>query len=54
MILEVVIVDGLVNEARKSRPIVLRQWCRERDVEGEVRELTLDSAEVLLVEDLTA
>ena len=54
MILEVVIVDGLVNEARQTRPIVLRQWCRERNVEREVRELTLDGAKVLLVEDLTA
>ena len=54
MILEIVVVERLVDEARESGPVVFGQGCGEGDVESEVGELTLDLTEVLFVEDLGA
>ena len=52
VILEVVVEDNLMDEARVAPPVVLGLRIREGDVEGEVGELTFDLAEVLFVEDL--
>ena len=52
MILQIVIVDDLMDEADVAGPVVFGLGVRERDVEAEVGELLLDLAEVLFVEDL--
>ena len=52
MILQIVVVDDLMDEADVAGPVVFGLGVRERDVEAEVGELLLDLAEVLFVEDL--
>ena len=52
MILQIVVVDDLMDEADVAGPVVFGLGVRERDVEAEVWELLLDLAEVLFVEDL--
>ena len=47
VVLQVVVVDDLVDEAGVAGPVVFGQGIREGDVVGEVRELLFDRLEIV-------
>ncbi len=54
MILQVVVENDLMDEARVARPVVLRLRLGEADVEFEIRKIFFNGLELILIEYLTA
>ena len=51
MVFEVIVQNHVMDETNRTSPVVLRQRIAQRNVEREVRELSLQFAEIFLVED---